>query len=78
MYWIAFGTATGFEFRYIFMVALWALFISGIVYFTKIAAAGVMIGRSEEPMSNILKRRYAHEEISMEELDGMKRDLLRR
>jgi putative membrane protein len=60
------------------MIAFWIVVIIGIVYFVKwvIATGKGHEIRSEETALDILKKRYAKGEISKEEFERMKRDIL--
>jgi len=69
------GWGTGFG--WIFIVIFWILLILGIVYLVKYVAVS---GKREEPKEtalDILKKRYATGEISKEEFDRIKDDLMK-
>lgn len=75
-YWGGFG-GWGI-FNYILMLAFWILVIVGIVFLIKyliVHSSGQQKSSGENPL-DILKRRYAKGEISKEEFEKMKKDLL--
>lgn len=62
----------------ILMLAFWILVIVGIVFLIKyliVHSSGQQKSSGENPL-DILKRRYAKGEISKEEFEKMKKDLL--
>ena len=59
------------------MVLFWVLVILGIVYLVRVIAGKEKRGPSEESPLDILKKRYARGEISKDEYDRMKDDLLK-
>ena len=75
MNWGTYGWGMGFG--WIFMILFWALVIFGIVYIiqTILRRAG-QPGAEESPL-DILKKRYAKGEISKEEFDRIKDDILK-
>jgi len=60
----------------IFMILFWVLIIVGIVYLVKIVAGGTNTGEKKEDALEILKKRYARGEISREEFEEKKKDLI--
>jgi len=75
MNWGNYGWGMGFG--WIFMVFFWALVILGIVYIVQaISRRAGQSGREETPL-DILKKRYAKGEITKEEFERMKDDLLK-
>lgn len=62
-------------FWWIFMVVFWILVILGIVYLVRLAIGTKGEGR-EETAIEILKKRYAKGEISKEEFEEKKKELL--
>ncbi|HET6516317.1 MAG TPA: SHOCT domain-containing protein [Thermodesulfovibrionales bacterium] len=73
-----YGAGSCFLIPLILMIAFWIVVIIGIVYFVKwvIATGKGHEIRSEETALDILKKRYAKGEISKEEFERMKRDIL--
>jgi putative membrane protein len=66
----------GMGFGWIFMVLFWALVILGIVYLLKlISGSSRKEGRSETAL-DILKKRYASGEISKDEFEEKKKDIV--
>ncbi len=76
MHW-DYGWGTGFGFRWIFMILFWVLLILGVVYLIKLIAGGSKKGEKEETALDILKKRYAKGEISKEEFERMKDELIK-
>ncbi len=66
----------GMGFGWIFMIALWALVILGVIYLIKVIAGGSKISKSDDSAIDILKKRYAKGEISKEEFEARKKDIL--
>lgn len=60
----------------IFMIAFWALVILGIVYLIRFIAGGSKGGQENESALDILKKRYAKGEISKEEFENKKKDIV--
>ena len=75
MHWGDYGWGMGFG--WIFMILFWALVILGIVY--TVQAISRRAGRSgaEETPLDILKMRYAKGEITREDFERMKDDILK-
>ncbi len=73
MHW---SNGWGMGFGWIFMMAFWALVILGVVYLVKLIAGGSKSGQSDESALDILKKRYAKGEISKEEFEARKKDIL--
>jgi putative membrane protein len=73
--WGDYGWQMGFG--WIFMIFFWALFVFGIVYVVwAISRKTGLSGPGETPLG-ILKRRYAKGEITKEEFERMKDDLMK-
>ncbi len=62
---------------WIFMVLFWALVILGIVYIVQAVSRKAGQSGAEETPLDILKKRYAKGEITKEEFERMKDDLLK-
>lgn len=76
MHWgdYSWGLGMGFGFGWLFMIVFWGLVILGIVFIIKMIAGGP---KKEETALDILKKRYAKGEITKDEYDSMKDDLLK-
>jgi putative membrane protein len=75
MNWGNYGWGMGFG--WIFMVLFWALVIFGIVYIVQaISRKTGRQGMVETPL-DILKKRYAQGDITKEEFERMKDDLMK-
>jgi putative membrane protein len=70
------GYGSGMGFGWIFMVFFWALVILGVVYLLKLISGGTKSAKKEETALDILKKRYASSEISKEEFEEKKKDLI--
>ena len=66
----------GMGFGWIFMIVFWALVILGVIYLVKLLAGGSKVSKSNESAIDILKKRYAKGEISKEEFEDRKKDIL--
>ena len=66
----------GMGFGWIFMILFWALVILGVIYLVKLLAGGSKVSKSNESAIDILKKRYAKGEISKEEFEDRKKDIL--
>ena len=66
----------GMGFGWLFMVVFWILVILGIVYLVRLIIGSEKRGANEESALNILKKRYAKGEISKEEFEEKKKDVL--
>ncbi len=74
MNWGNYGWGMGFG--WIFMILFWTLVILGIVYVVKLTGRGTKNGK-ESPL-DILKKRYAKGEISKEEFERMRDDIMKK
>ncbi len=76
MHWGDYGWGMGFG--WIFMILFWALVILGIVYIVQaVSRKAGQPGPEEKPL-DILKKRYAKGEITKEEFERMKDDLMKK
>ena len=66
----------GMGFGWIFMILFWALVILGVIYLVRLLAGGSKSSKSDESAIDILKKRYAKGEISKEEFEARKKDIL--
>jgi len=74
MHWGYYGWGIGLG--WFFMIMLWVLVILGVVYFFR-ALMGTEKKGSEETALDILKKRYAKGEISREEFERIREDLMK-
>ena len=63
-------------FGFIIMIAFWVAVIVGIVFLVRWLATSTRGGGSTESALEILKKRYAQGEISKEEYEAKKKDLI--
>lgn len=75
MHWGEYGGGMGFG--WMFMVLFWVLIIFGVVYIVQAILRRAGQSGAEETPLDILKRRYAKGEITKEEFDRIKDDLLK-
>jgi putative membrane protein len=66
----------GMGFGWVFMIAFWALVILGVIYLIKLFAGGSKSSKINESALDILKQRYAKGEISKEEFETMKKEIV--
>ena len=59
----------------LFMLAFWALIITGVVFLVRYLARQSRAGGGQESALEILKRRYAGGEIGKEEFEAKRKDL---
>ncbi|MCL4475447.1 MAG: SHOCT domain-containing protein [Nitrospirae bacterium] len=67
----------GMEFGWLFVIIFAALVILGIIHLVNLLSGGKGAEPLEESPINIIKRRYAKGEITREEFERMKSDLLK-
>jgi len=76
MHW-DYGWGMGFGFGWLLMLLFWVILILGVVYIIKLIAVGAKKVEKEETALDILKKRYAKGEISKEEFEKIKNDLMK-
>jgi putative membrane protein len=77
MNWGNYGSGMGFGFGWIFMILFWGLVICGIVYIAQaVMKKPGKFEQGETPL-DLLKKRYAKGEISKEEFERMKDDIMK-
>lgn len=74
MHWGDYGWGMGFG--WIFMIIFWILVILGVVYLIKLIAGGARREEKKDTALDILKQRYAKGEITKEEFEEKKKDLI--
>ncbi len=67
----------GMGFGWIWMIFFWGLVIAGIVYFVQTVTRKSGTSNVSETPHDILKKRFAKGEISKEEFERMKDDLMK-
>lgn len=75
MHWVDYGWGMGFG--WLFMVLFWALVILGVVFIFKMISERSRPAEKGETALDILKKRYAKGEITKEEFERMKDDLMK-
>lgn len=76
MHW-DYGWGMGFGFGWIFMILFWAVVILGIFYLIKTISGGTKREEHRETALDILKKRYSKGEISKEEFEKIRDDLIK-
>ncbi len=71
------GWGMGFGFGWLIMAIFWILVILGIMYIVRLIAGSSKREAKEETAFDILKKRYAKGEISKEEFDRIKDDIMK-
>ncbi len=77
MHWGDYGWEWMMGFGWFFMIIFWALVIIGVLYLTKIIFGSGKKGGTEEAPLDIIRKRYAKGEITKEEFERMKDDLMK-
>jgi putative membrane protein len=79
MHWGNWGNCGwGMGFGWIWMILFWGLVIAGIAFIVQTITRGTGKTKSEETPLDILKKRYAKGEITKEEFERMKEDLMKK
>ncbi len=76
MNWGNYGWGMGFG--WFWMILVWALVIAGIVYIVQAVIRGSRKSEQAESPLDILKKRYARGELSKEEFERMRDDLMKK
>ncbi len=76
MNWGNYGWGMGFG--WIWMIIFWVVVIAGIAYFVQAVIRGYRRSDQGESPLDILKKRYAKGEISKEEFERMRDDLMKK
>jgi len=74
MPWGDYNWGWGMGFGWLFMIVFWVMVLFGIAYVIKRITGGA---KEEETALDILKKRYAKGELTKDEYDRMKDDLLK-
>ncbi len=72
MHWGEYGWGMGFG--WVLMIIFWVLVIMGVVFLIRIISGSA---KKEETALDILKKRYAKGDITREEYDRMRDDLMK-
>ena len=75
MDWGNYGWGMGFG--WIFMIIFWALVILGVIYLVQAATKGGKSTEQRETPMDILKKRYAKGEITKEEFEKTKDEIMK-
>ncbi len=76
MHW-DYGWGMGFGLGWLLMIIFWIIVILGVVYLIKLIAGGTKKEEKAETALDILKKRYVRGEISKEEFEKIKDDLMK-
>lgn len=73
MHWeYGWGTGSG----WLFMIIFWVVIITGVFFFIKLLAGSLKKEDKPETALDILKKRYARNEINREEFEKIKNDIV--
>ena len=72
MHWGEYGWGMGFG--WVFMIVFWVFVIMGVIFLIRIISGST---KKEETALEILKKRYARGDLTKEEYDRMRDDLLK-
>jgi putative membrane protein len=76
MHW-DYGWGIGFGFGWLLMILFWILVILGIICLIKLITGSSKKVEKEETAIDILKKRYAKGEVSKEEFEKIRDDLMK-
>lgn len=77
MHWGDYGGGMGFGWMWIWTILFWGLVILGIVFIIQMVTRSTKKYEKEETPLDILKKRYAKGEITREEFEKMRDELMK-